>query len=154
MDSGSPDEFEFIGDEGDEMRTKEELAIWISEFMSNSQKARNMYRSHFCSIIANRIHDEFGVEGLCELMMAIDKRAGWISDIIIEDADIHDALFTAHGIYDDKAIVKARMSQEMTEMNKKIWRLRKKYSKLIAEEIFYGHKQGATGKSETSPETN
>ena len=151
---GADDFYEFAGDEGEEMPTKEELALFISEFMSNSQKARNMYRSHFCSIIANRIHDEFGVEGLCELMMAIDKRAGWISDIIIEDADIHDALFNGHGVYDDKAIIKARMSQEMTEMNKKIWRLRKKYSKLIAEEIFYGRTQGATGKSETSSETD
>lgn len=154
MDNEGADDFFEFADESEEMPTKEELAIWISEFMSNSQKARGMYRSHFCSIIANRIHDEFGVEGLCELMMAIDKRAGWISDIIIEDADIHDALFSAHGVYDDKAIVKARMSQEMTEMNKKIWRLRKKYSKLIAEEIFFGRAQGATGKSETSSETD
>lgn len=154
MDNDGADDYEFVGDEGEEMPSKEELALFISEFMSNSQKARGMYRSHFCSLIVNRIHEEFGVEGLCELMMAIDKRAGWISDIIIEDADIHDALFNGHGVYDDQAIHKARMSQEMTEMNKKIWRLRKKYSKLIAEEIFYGHTQGATGKSEKSPETN
>jgi len=72
---------------------------------------------------------------MCELMMAIDQRAGWISDIIIEDADIHDALFKHHGIYDDKAIQKTRDSNELIELNKKIWRLRKKYSRLIAAEI-------------------
>lgn len=142
------DSQEFI-DGPDITPSKEEIALWISEFMSQSQKAKNMYRSHFCSLVVYRIHDEFGVEGLCDLMMAIDKRAGWISDIIIEDADIHDALFDAHGVYDDNAIIKARMSKEMTEMNKKIWRLRKKYSKLIAEEIFYHGENTKTAKGDS-----
>jgi hypothetical protein len=75
---------------------------------------------------------------MCELMMAIDKRAGWVSDIIIEDNDIHDVLFRDYGVFDNDAIIKARMSSQLTEMNKKIWRLRKKYSKLIAEEIASG----------------
>ena len=149
-DGQGEEEFFDFADESDEPPTPEELAVWISEFMSQSQRARNMYRSHFCSIVVNRIHNEFGIEGLCELMMAIDKRAGWISDIIIEDADIHDALFESHGIFDNDAITKARMSREMTEMNKKIWRLRKKYSKLIAEEIFLSAAVPTGGSEESS----
>lgn len=126
---------EFDAGEDGEQPTKEELAMWLSEFMSQGQRAQSMYRQHFCQIIVERLFEEFGVDGMCELMMAIDKRAGWISDIIIEDADIHDALFKHHGVYDDKAIIKARQSSEMVEMNKKIWRLRRKYSRLIADEI-------------------
>jgi hypothetical protein len=85
-------------------------------------------------------------------MLAIDKRAGWISDIIIEDADIQDAMFNTHGVFDDKAIVKARVSEEMTELNKKIWRLRRKYAKLIAEEII---RNGLGEKAEPEiPEVN
>jgi hypothetical protein len=130
--------YEFLSDGDGDMPTPAELAVWLSDFMSQSQKARQMYRSHFCNIIANRIWEEFGVEGMCDLMIAIDKKAGWISDIIIEDADIHDALFKTYGVYDNDAIIKARMSREMIELNRKIWRLRRKYSKLIAEEIFRG----------------
>lgn len=126
---------EFDAGEDSEQPTKEELAMWLSEFMSQGQRAQSMYRQHFCQIIVERLFEEFGVDGMCELMMAIDRRAGWISDIIIEDADIHDALFKNHGVYDDKAIIKARESSEMVEMNKKIWRLRRKYSRLIADEI-------------------
>lgn len=126
---------EFDAGEDSEQPTKEELAMWLSEFMSQGQRAQSMYRQHFCQIIVERLFEEFGVDGMCELMMAIDRRAGWISDIIIEDADIHDALFKHHGVYDDKAIIKARESSEMVEMNKKIWRLRRKYSRLIADEI-------------------
>jgi len=127
---------DFSGNDDDsEQPTKEELAMWLSEFMSQGQRAQSMYREHFCRIVVERLFEEFGIDGMCELMMAIDRRAGWISDIIIEDADIHDALFKNHGIYDDKAIQKARECGEMVELNKKIWRLRKKYSRLIAAEI-------------------
>ena len=138
---------DFLDDDDDDIaQTSAELAVWLSEFMSQSQKAKKMYRSHFCHIVVNRLWDEFGVEGMCELMIAIDKRAGWISDIIIEDTDIHDALFNTHGVFDDEAIVKARMSSELVELNKKIWRLRRKYAKLIAQEIINN-----TGDSESVP---
>lgn len=119
----------------DSAPSKEELAVWLSEFMSQSQKAQILYRSNFCAFVVNKVFEEFGIEGLCDLMLAIDKRAGWISDILIEDADIQDAMFNAHGVFDDQAIVKARLSEELTELNKKIWRLRRKYARLIAEEI-------------------
>jgi len=60
----------------DSVPSKEELAMWLSEFMSQSQRARILYRANFCSIIVNKVHSEFGIEGLCDLMLAIDKRAG------------------------------------------------------------------------------
>jgi hypothetical protein len=139
MDNNSDNErFYDFDAEDDDVPTTEELAVWLSDFMSQSSKAEKMYRSHFCSIVVNRLWREFGVEGMCELMLAIDKRAGWISDIILEDADLHDALFDNHGVFDDDAVIKARMSNRLMEMNKKIWRVRRKYSKLIAEEIVNG----------------
>jgi hypothetical protein len=137
MNDDGEEFYEFDAGLGDKA-TPEEMAVWLSDFMSQTQKAQRMYRTHFCSIVVNRLYEEFGVEGMCELMMTIDKRAGWISDILIEDADIHDALFNTHGVFDDDAIVKARMSSELIEMNKKIWRLRRKYAKLIAQEIVKG----------------
>jgi len=115
--------------------TPEELAVWLSEYMSQSGRAQMMFRTNLCSIVVDKIWNDFGVEGMCELMMAIDRRAGWISDIIIEDADIHEVLFKEHNTYDDDAIIKARMSESVTELNKKLWRLRRKYAKLIAQEI-------------------
>lgn len=127
--------FDFEDEEGP---TSAELAVWLSEFMSQSQKAQRLYRSHYCNIVVNRLWEEFGAEGMCELMMSIDKKAGWISDILIEDTELHDALFNAYGVFDDDAIIKARMSSGLTEMNRKIWRLRRKYAKLIAQEIITG----------------
>lgn len=138
-DDGDGDEFlDATSDDDERDMSSAELAVWLSDFMSQSQRAQRLYRSHFCNIVVNRLFDEFGVEGMCELMMAIDNRAGWISDILIEDTELHDALFNVHGVFDDDAIIKARMSKELVEMNRKIWRLRRKYAKLIAQEIVTG----------------
>ena len=132
----SDDMFEFLEFSDDESApTSQELALWLSEFMGKEKHARQMYQRNFLSLVVDRAWSEFGVEGMCELMVAIDKRAGWISDIIIEDADIHDQMFNNYGVYDDDAIYKARMCEQTTELNKKIFRLRRKYAKLIAEEI-------------------
>lgn len=131
------DEPEFEPDDNpfDAEPTREELAVWLSEFMNKSADAEMMYRSHFCSLMVNRVFDEFGYEGMCELLMSIDKQSGWITDIILENNDIDDILFAKFGVYDKEAIRKARSTNAMSELNKKIWRLRRKYAKLIADEI-------------------
>ncbi|NBO53320.1 MAG: hypothetical protein EBU84_01740 [Actinobacteria bacterium] len=136
-ENGDSDEFfnARFEDELIDSPSSEELAVWLSEFMSQSNRAHHLYRQNLCSIVVGKIFDEFGVEGMCELMLSIDRRAGWISDIIIEDADIQDVMFTTHNVFDNEAIIKARQSSELIEMNKKIWRLRRKYAKLIADEI-------------------
>jgi hypothetical protein len=139
-----PDFFDQDSDDG-ELTPREELAVWLSEFMAASADAENRYRSHYCTMVAEKLYDEFGAEGFCEMMMVMDKRAGWVSDIIIENSDIDDILFKKHGVYDKNALAKARQSQAMSELNMKIWRLRRRYAKIIAEEII-------TGKSEEDEE--
>lgn len=128
------DEFEFDGEDGD-IPSREELAVWLSEFMTNTAEAETMYRAHFCDLVTNRVYNEFGFEGLCELLISIDKRGHWISDIIIENNDLDDILFKKYGVFDAEAIKKARTTDAMAEMNQKIWKLRRKYAKLIADEL-------------------
>lgn len=127
---------DFFDDEEDEsFVSPEELAVWLSEFIAQTNDAEVMYRSHFCNMIANRVYAEFGNEGLCELMIAMDKKAGWISDIIIENSDLDEILFKKYGIYDHNIVSKARKTEAVQEMNSKIWRLRRKYAKAIVEEL-------------------
>jgi hypothetical protein len=128
------DDFEFDGEDGD-IPSREELAVWLSEFMTNTAEAEIMYRAHFCDLVTNRVYNEFGFEGLCEMLISIDKRGHWISDIIIENNDLDDILFKKYGVFDTDAIKKARTTDAMAEMNQKIWKLRRKYAKLIADEL-------------------
>lgn len=125
----------FDDDPDDSFVSPEELAVWLSEYISQTTDAQNMYRNHFCTMIANRVYDEFGHEGLCELMIAMDKKAGWISDIIIENNDLDEILFKKYGVYDHDIVAKARATKAVEEMNSKIWKIRKKYAKAIVEEL-------------------
>jgi len=50
-------------------------------------------------------------------------------------------MFDAHGIYDSDVVGKARNSEAFIELNKKIWRLRRRYAKLIVEEIINDEKE-------------
>jgi len=131
----TPDEFDGFGDGDDDSPNREELAIWLSDFMSNAQDAEHIYRKHFCDLMANKVYNEFGSEGLCQLMMAIDTRGRWVSDILLEDSDLDDILFSKYETYDKDIIHKARATNAVAEMNQKIWRLRKKYAKLIVDEV-------------------
>jgi hypothetical protein len=116
--------------------SREELVNFISEFMASSLNVEQVYRAHLVETVAARIYDEFGQDGMCDLMMKIDERANWISDIIIEQPDLDDVMFKRHGVYDHQIIEKARKTEAMLELNQKIWRLRKKYSRIIVDEIF------------------
>lgn len=129
MDSNEPSDFE------DEEFSRADLLNFLGEFLSDNRDADTLYRGHLCGIFVARVHEEFGAEGLCELMMQIDIRASWMSDILFEKSDFNNALFKKYGVYDDEIVEKARRTQSMIEMNKKIWRLRKKYANLIVDEV-------------------
>ena len=115
--------------------SRADLLNFLGEFISQNRNAETLYRTHLCGVIVGRIFDEFGPEGLCELMMQIDIKAGWISDIIFESSDFNNAMFKRHGIYDEKIVTKARSTDSINELNQKIWRLRKRYANIIADEI-------------------
>lgn len=94
------------------------------------------YRKDLCFILAGKIKGEFGVEGLCELLSGIDATAGWVSDILLESADIDDVLFREYGIYIDDSLDMARKTQAMKKFQKSLWSMRRRYAKLMAEEIY------------------
>lgn len=137
----------FDEDDDETFVSPEELAVWLSEFISQTDDAEIKYRNHFCAMIASRVYDEFGHEGMCELMIAMDKKAGWISDIIIENNDLDEIMFKKYGTYDHNVVAKARKTEAVAEMNTKIWKLRRRYAKVIVEELM----QAPTGAPVNDP---
>ena len=127
----------------------DEMAIWLSEFMTAADSAAEVYRNHVVTLIANKVYSDFGYEGFCELMVAMDKKAGWISDIIIENSDLDDIMFKKYGTYDHGVIHKARRTEATQELNQKIWRLRRKYAKAIVEELM-AEKEASEGETPTA----
>jgi hypothetical protein len=108
-----------------------------------------VYRNHVVMLIANKVYSDFGYEGFCELMVAMDKKAGWISDIIIENSDLDDIMFKKYGTYDHRVIHRARGTDAIQELNQKIWRLRRKYAKAIVDELM-AEKEDLEGETPTS----
>ena len=116
--------------------SRQELIEFLGAFMSGTMRIEQVYRSHLCSTLVPRVFTEFGPEGLAEMMLKIDETGGWISDILLEAPDLENAMFDKFGVFDPQVTAKARDTKAMYEMNKKIWRLRKRYAKLIVDEIF------------------
>ena len=121
--------------------SRQDLIEFLGDFMSGNMRIEQVYRSHLCSTLVQRVHAEFGAEGLAEMMLKIDETGGWISDILLEAPDLENAMFEKFGVYDPDLTKKARDTRGMCEMNKKIWRLRKRYAKLIVDEIFEGNEE-------------
>ena len=116
--------------------SRQELIEFLGDFMSGTMRIEQVYRSHLCSTLVHRVFTEFGPAGLAEMMLKIDETGGWISDILLEAPDLENAMFDKFGVFDPQVTAKARDTRAMYEMNKKIWRLRKRYAKLIVDEIF------------------
>jgi len=114
---------------------KEQILEFLSEFMHEGRHAEKMFRDNFCQLVVHKVFDDFGYEGLCNLLIQIDTRAQWISDILIENSDFDDVLFKKYGIYDPYICDKARQTDAIMEMNSKIWKLRKRYATIIVDEV-------------------
>ncbi len=127
-------------DEPDEEMSRGELLDFLGEFLSQHRDANTLYRDHLCAVLIARVYDEFGNEGLCNVMQQMDLKANWVSDIIFEASDFDNALFTRHGTYDDEIVEKARQTQAFVDLNKKIWRLRRRYANIIVDEVMANKK--------------
>lgn len=127
-------------DEQDEEMSRGELLDFLGEFLSQHRDANTLYRDHLCAILIGRVYDEFGNEGLCNIMQQMDLKANWVSDIIFEASDFDNALFKRHGTYDDEIVEKARKTQAFIDLNKKIWRLRRRYANIIVDEVMASKK--------------
>lgn len=125
---------DFPDEDGEMPEPSEVMAEFISQFLSG-EGADQMYRKHYCDLTAHRIYNEFGLDGMCELMMSMDKKASWMSDIIFEASDLENIMYKKYGTFDSRISEKARMTKAMSEFNEKLWRLRRKYAKLIVDEI-------------------
>jgi hypothetical protein len=121
-------------EEPEDQEPAEIMAEFLTQFMA-SGTADLLYRKNYCEFVASKVHSEFGVDGLCELMVAMDRHGDWISDILFEAPDLDNIAFKNYGVFDSEISTKARHTKALQDFNEKIWRLRRKYAKLIVEEI-------------------
>lgn len=70
------------------------------------------YRKQICKRLASQIYNQFGVDGLLDLLSGIDD-AGRFASIVIADRDeIDNYLYTEFGTFDKDIFDKVQMSEE------------------------------------------
>jgi hypothetical protein len=109
---------------------------FLSQFMSGASNAEHLYRQNACLMVVDKVFSEFGEDGLCEMMMAIDYRGNWLTDILVQASDIEDVLFKKYGVFTSDALGRAQNTEAMAEFHKKMWSLRRRYIAKIADELF------------------
>ena len=127
--------------EDDEQTTREALIEMIGEFMTGSMNVEDLYRSHLCDTLVDRVFDEFGTDGLAELIIKVEYCADWVVEMLFDDADFHNAMLKRHGTFDDEIVFKARTTMAYEEMHNKIGNLRKRYVNKIVDEIWASENQ-------------
>lgn len=121
---------------GDPAEQPDSVYDYLAAAMDSESQEALAYRRDLCFILAGKIKSEFGVEGLCEMISGIDATAGWISDILLESGDIDDILFSQYGVFMENSIDLARKTEAMKKFQRSLWTARRKYAKMMAEEIY------------------
>lgn len=70
------------------------------------------YRRQICRRLARQTYNQFGLEGLFDLLNGIDDAGSFSSVVIAEKSEIENYLFTKYGVFDDDIYEKIMLSEE------------------------------------------
>ena len=121
-------------DDNEDQEPSEIMAEFLTQFMA-SGTADILYRKNYCDTIVGKVYNEFGTDGFAELLISMDKKAEWITDILFEPSDLDEIAFKNHGVFDAQIVSKSRSTDAFSEFNEKLWRMRRKYAKLMVAEV-------------------
>ena len=74
------------------------------------------YRKEICRRLARQIYNQFGPEGLYDLLNGIDDIGNMASIVIAEKNEIENYLFQTHGIFDQDIFEKILLSDEWDDL--------------------------------------
>lgn len=73
------------------------------------------YRREICRRLARQIYNQFGPEGLFDLLTSIDDIGNMSSVVVSERTEVENYLFKEHGIFDPDIFEKVQLSDEWDE---------------------------------------
>lgn len=69
------------------------------------------YRRQVCKRLANQIYNQFGIDGLLDLLSGIDDAGRFASVVVIDRDEIDNFLFETYGIFDPDMFEKVQLSE-------------------------------------------
>lgn len=76
---------------------------------------QNSFRRTFCRRLAKQVFNQFGQEGLLDLLTGIDIAGKFVSVVVADKSEIEDYLFKEHGVYDEDMFERIQMTDDWDE---------------------------------------
>jgi hypothetical protein len=73
------------------------------------------YRRQICRRLARQTYNQFGIDGLMDLLTGIDDAGRFSSVVVIDRDEIDNFLFETYGIFDPDMFEKVQMTDEWDE---------------------------------------
>ena len=74
------------------------------------------YRREICVRLARQIYNQFGMDGLFDLLNGIDQIGSMSSLVISERTEIENYVFQKHGVFDPDIFEKIQLTDEWDEL--------------------------------------
>lgn len=125
MTMATEEEFNpFDFEEDDEVSNYDGEFEIAMNFLDDDMTAKLEEMDAHCSLIAegkyiravSDIKKSKGESGIMELVFAIERHLGWHMEIVCTKAEIEDAMFNRHGIFDARAWEKAKNTEAWSDM--------------------------------------
>lgn len=94
-----------------------------------------LFRHLFVRRVVEGIRDMLGMNGVLELLCAIDDVCGWETEIIAERSDIENILLERYGAFDEDMWEKVRDTKSWTHFHKAIVEAGKQWMPLAVDEV-------------------
>jgi hypothetical protein len=72
-----------------------------------------------CRRIVGQIHGQFGVDGLGELLRAIDDRGNFASMVLIDRGEVDNYIFNHYGVFDEYVFEDIQLTEQWSDFMEK-----------------------------------
>lgn len=69
------------------------------------------YRRQICARLASQIYNQFGIDGLLDLLTGIDNAGRFSSIVVIDRDEIDNFLFDTYGVFDPDMFEKVQLTE-------------------------------------------
>lgn len=73
------------------------------------------YRRQICRRLARQTYNQFGLEGLFDLLGGIDDAGSFCSVVVAEKSEIENYVFNKYGVFDNDIYEKIILSEEWSD---------------------------------------
>lgn len=118
---------------------KTEAQRLFERLMREGRVPELLFRGTFARHVVDGIYEMFGDDALLELLVAIDRKGRWETEIIAEQADVDNILMAKYGAFDDEMWEKIQDTNAWKELHREVFDVSKKWIETAIDEVMNQH---------------